>query len=88
MKEMKEMETTGKHVIMLQPNEILVIGPHGPKDYFNGYLTEPNGEPIGSWIFPGDCTYRDIRGILADDGFYDVEIIDQRDDELDIMATV
>ena len=82
------METTGKRVLTLRPQRLFAAGPHGLKNYFNGYLTEPNGEPIGSWIFPGDCTYKDIRGILADDGYYDVEIIDDRDDDLDIMATV
>lgn len=82
------METTGKYVMTLRPQRFFVAGPHGLKNYFNGYLTEPNGEPIGSWIFPDDCTYKNIRGILADDGYYDVEIIDERDDDLDIMATV
>lgn len=82
------MEMTGKHVITLHPQTILVPGPNGLKDYFYGTLAEPNGEPIGSWIFPGDCTYKNIRGILADDGYYDVEIIDERDDDLDIMATI
>lgn len=82
------METTGKHVLTLHPQTFSMEAPHGLKNHFYGYLTEPNGEPIGSWIFPGDCTYRNIRGILADDGYYDVEIIDERDDDLDIMATV
>lgn len=79
------METPGKHVMTLHPQTFSVEGPH---EHFYGYLTEPNGEPIGSWTFPSDCTYRNIRGILADDGYYDVEIIDERDDDLDIMATV
>ena len=82
------METTGKHVLTLHSQTLPVGDSSALKSRFYGYLTEPNGEPIGSWIFPGDCTYKDIRVILADDGYYDVEIIDDRDDDLDIMATI